>query len=104
MCDKHLKPLNKNNLNKKALHASKNKERRKLLQHIYNSKKWKTLRNEYIEHHQCCELCGEPATTVHHIKKFSSGLNKKEIEHLAYDANNLQALCLSCHFKQHHNN
>lgn len=104
MCKKHNKPLNKNNLNKKALCASKNKEKRKLLQHIYNSKKWKSLRLEYITNHPSCEICGLPATTVHHIKRFSTGINKREIENLAYDKNNLMAMCYSCHFKSHHKN
>lgn len=100
MC-KHQKPLNKNNLNPKALKLSKNKERRKFLQHIYNSKKWKTIRNEYINEHPVCERCGQQATTVHHIRRFSQGLNKKEIEQLAYDKNNLMSLCMKCHLSEH---
>lgn len=100
MCN-HLKPLNKNNLNAKALHASKNKQHRKLIQHIYNSKKWKQLRNSYITQHPICEYCGKPATTVHHIKRFSIATNKREMEQIAYDEHNLMSLCVKCHLSQH---
>ena len=100
----HNKPLNKNNLNKKALAAAKNKEKRNFLRHIYNNKKWKSLRNEYIAEHPLCECCGEPAMQVHHIKRFSTGRNKKEIEKLAYDKNNLMSLCKHCHISKHSKN
>lgn len=102
MCTGHLKPLNKNNLNEKALRAAKNKQRKHLLQHIYNSKRWKQLRNDYISQHERCEICGSIATTVHHIKRFGSGHNKREIEKLAYDKTNLMALCTKCHLSKHH--
>lgn len=98
----HHKPLNKNNLNEKALAASKSKDKKKFLRHIYNSKKWKDIRNEYISEHPTCECCHfELATQVHHIKRFSTGKNKKEIEKLAYDKNNLMALCSHCHISKH---
>lgn len=98
----HYKPLNKNNLNEKALHAAKNKEKRNFLRHIYNNKKWKELRNQYITEHPKCEVCGADACQVHHIKRFSTGKSKKEIEKLAYDKNNLMALCKHCHISKHH--
>ena len=105
MSKDHRKPLNKNNLTKKALSASKGKDKKKFLRHIYNSKKWKEIRNEYISEHPTCECCHfELATQVHHIKRFSAGKNKKEIEMLAYDINNLMALCSHCHISKHLNN
>ena len=101
MSKDHHKPLNKNNLNEKALYASKNKEKRNFLRHIYNSKKWKELRKLYISEHPKCEICGADACQVHHIKRFSLGKSKKEIEQLAYDYNNLMSLCKHCHLSKH---
>ena len=49
-----------------------------------------------------CVVCGKPATQVHHIIRFSTGKSHKQIEKLAYDWNNLMAVCSSCH-KNHHN-
>ena len=99
----HNIPLNRNNLSKKSFKASRNKDKKKFLRHIYNSKKWKEIRKSYIEKHQLCECCGDEfATQVHHIKRFSTGKNKREIMKLAYDINNLMALCKHCHISKHH--
>ncbi len=98
----HNTPLNRNNLSKKSFKASRNKDKKKFLRHIYNSKKWKELRKSYISEHPKCEICGEDACQVHHIKRFSTGKSKKEIEKLAYDYNNLMSLCKHCHLSKHH--
>lgn len=95
------KPHNKESLNKNAFNAKSKKDKTKLLRHIYNSKKWKKLRNEYIKQHNKCECCGDDATQVHHKIPFSKGKSKKEIEKLAYDYENLVALCKHCHIKKH---
>lgn len=96
------KPHNKESLNKNALTTRSKKDKRRFLSHIYGSKKWKTLRSEYISEHPICEECKEKqATQVHHIKKFSDGKSKREIEKLAYNKKNLMALCEECHKKKH---
>ena len=95
------KPHNKESLNKSAFATKSKKDKTKLLRHIYNSKKWKSLRNDYISEHPYCECCGSDATQVHHIISFSSGHSKHEIEKLAYDYNNLMSLCKHCHKGKH---
>ena len=95
------KPHNKESLNKNALTTKSKHDKTKLLRHIYKSKKWKTIRNEYIAEHPQCECCGETATQVHHIKPFSQGKSKHEIEKLAYDRDNLMSLCKHCHKHKH---
>lgn len=95
-------PLNKNNLNPKALVEShKRTEKKRFLRHIYNSRKWKELRNEYITEHPNCEICGKIAQQVHHKRRFSTGKNKKDMLKLAYDRNNLMSLCKHCHISKH---
>lgn len=88
-------------LHKSAQATRSKKSKQRLLKHIYNSKKWKELRAQYISDHPLCECCGEPAVQVHHIKSFSTGKSKKEIEKLAYDPNNLMSLCKHCHISKH---
>lgn len=96
-----IKPHNREQLNKNAFKTKSKKDKSKLYRHIYNSKKWKDLRKKYIDEHPTCECCGKEAEQVHHIKKFSTGKNKKEIEKLAYDYNNLMSLCKHCHVSKH---
>lgn len=95
------KPHNKESLNKNALTTKSKKDKTKLLRHIYNSKKWKELRNKYINEHPICECCGKDATQVHHKTPFSTGKSVAEIKKLAYDNNNLVSLCKHCHIKKH---
>ena len=99
---KHKCYNNKENLNPKAYKTKSQKDKSRFLRHIYNSKHWKTLRKEYLETNPVCECCGKEATQVHHIIRFSTGKSHKQIEKLAYDWNNLMAVCSSCH-KNHHN-
>jgi len=75
-------------------------------QKIYNSKLWKKLRNAYIAEFPLCEECMKhgrvtPATEVHHKVEFLKGTTQVEIESLAYDWNNLMALCKECHLEKH---
>lgn len=52
---------------------------------------WERLRAEYLTKNRCCVRCGEPATTVDHIKPHKG--NKE----LFCDQSNWQALCTHCH-------
>ena len=101
MSSGHIKPRNRNSLSNRHVKIKSTKTKSKFLRHIYNSKKWKTLRNKYIEAHPKCEICGCDATQVHHIIRFSTGENEHEIEQLAYDYNNLMSLCAHCHISKH---
>lgn len=69
---------------------------------IYNTSRWKKLRQSYLMLHPLCEMCLEeektsPTEEVHHIKPILTGESRLEMEQLAYNPNNLIALC-----KEHH--
>ena len=83
---------------------------------IITGKRWqelrgmKLLKNE-IDNGGYCEQCvknyfvGGPrprrATEVHHITPIESAHTRNEMEALAYDDNNLLALCSECHHELH---
>lgn len=75
-------------------------------QKIYNSSIWRKLRKSYLMQHPLCEMCltedrTTPACEVHHIKEINTGTNELEMMNIAYDSNNLIALCSACHDKIH---
>lgn len=79
-----------------------------LRQKIYNTTRWKRLRAAFIAEHPLCEEClAEGKTTsaeeVHHVRTFmeyAPDLAKMRL--LAYDWDNLQALCDYHHNLKHH--
>ena len=80
--------------------------RDKNYQHLLNSKRWKTLRQWKLEQNPLCELCEREgkvvsAIDVHHKVPVESARTPDEMERLAFDPNNLQALCIPCHAKVH---
>ena len=82
-------------------------------QKLLNSKRWKQLRMAYLQEHPLCERCyregieqrGKPykrsAIDLHHKVPVESAHTIQEMEQLAYDLNNLEALCIPCHVKTH---
>lgn len=67
-----------------------------------NSQRWRNLRTETLRKHPYCERCEAmgrqtKAKVVHHIKPIESGHSIDEYESLAYNPENLQALCTKCH-------
>lgn len=82
-------------------------ERRKERQEIYQSKMWKEVRKAYYEAHPLCERCLQegritPAHDIHHkLSCFKRGLTEEEKYRRAFDPNNLMALCVECHIKEH---
>jgi 5-methylcytosine-specific restriction endonuclease McrA len=83
---------------------------------IITGKKWQELRGmkmlkNAIDNGGFCEQCvknyftGGPrprrATEVHHIVPIESAHTREEMEALAYDENNLIALCSECHHEAH---
>lgn len=75
-------------------------------QAYYNTPQWKKLRKAYLMEHPLCEMCLEkgivkPTEEIHHIKPVLSGNSDLERKELAFDANNLMALCKDCHHKIH---
>lgn len=75
---------------------------------IMNSQRWRDLRAETLRTKPYCERCETkgrltPAKVVHHVKPIESGHSNEEYIRLAYDPENLQALCHKCHSFIHKN-
>ena len=73
---------------------------------LINSWKWQCLRASYLADHPVCEICAandrtRPATEVHHRIPVESGITEMRMTQLAYDVENLQALCRDCHHDIH---
>lgn len=87
--------------------GNRKEERRKERQQIYNSTRWKKLRNLYYQEHPLCEQCLKegritPSHDIHHrLSPFVRGLSPEERIRRAYDWDNLMALCVDCHVKEH---
>jgi 5-methylcytosine-specific restriction endonuclease McrA len=92
--------------------TEKNPEYRRII----TGKRWQKLRGSYmllnaIRNGGFCEQCvkdyfvGGPrprkATEVHHIVPIESATSRQDMEALAYDENNLIALCSECHHEAH---
>ncbi len=66
---------------------------------FYNSERWRATSAAYKREHPLCERCGAQgfvsrSEETHHIK------SHKEHPELAYDWDNLEALCKACHGKE----
>ncbi|AVI05741.1 HNH endonuclease [Staphylococcus hominis] len=73
---------------------------RSISQSFYRSNTWKKCRNAYMDsQHHICERCGGLAVICHH----KEWLNEDNYinPHIAYGWDNLEALCLDCHNKEH---
>lgn len=75
---------------------------------IYANSIWRNLRNSYLMDHPLCECClhngiTKPAEEVHHVIYISSGKDENEMKDIAFNKDNLIALCGDCHHKAHNN-
>ena len=73
---------------------------------IYNSKEWKELRIAKLRANPLCEECLKEgivtsARCVHHVVPIETARTKDEMKRLAFDVNNLRALCFACHARIH---
>ena len=74
---------------------------------IYNSREWKELRIAKLRSTDgLCEECLKegimtPARCVHHVEPIETARTKDEMKRLAFDVNNLKALCFACHARIH---
>lgn len=64
--------------------------------HLYNSKRWKSLRAHQLVIEPLCRMCKQvsrltPATIADHITPHKGNVN------LFFDRRNLQSLCKTCH-------
>ena len=76
-------------------------------QEIYNSREWHELRAAKLRStNGLCEECMKQgivtaARCVHHIVPIETAKTKDEMKRLAFDVNNLRALCFACHARIH---
>lgn len=83
-------------------------------QRLLNDRRWRELRIAYLREHPLCERCireGKaagvpegyitPSIDVHHRVPVETAKTLQEMERLAYDWNNLEALCIPCHSRTH---
>lgn len=73
---------------------------------IYNSREWKELRIRKMQANPICEMCHKQGIIkashcVHHVVPIETAKTKEEMRRIAFDANNLMALCDDCHAKIH---
>jgi len=84
----------------------KKSHNRKQRMSIYNTARWRRLREVKLINNPLCEICEEegrttPAEDVHHITSFMSTHDSITRRHLAFDYDNLKSLCKECHSKEH---
>ena len=75
-------------------------------QRLLNSPRWKNIRRAYLQAHPLCERCQREgfvrsAIDVHHKVPVETAKTEQEMERLAYNPANLEALCIPCHIKTH---
>ena len=83
-------------------------------QRLLNDRRWRELRIAYLREHPLCERCireGKaagvpegyitPSVDCHHRVPVETAKTLQEMERLAYDWNNLEALCIPCHSRTH---
>jgi 5-methylcytosine-specific restriction endonuclease McrA len=85
----------------------KNQQQAKDKAEIYNSREWKELRAAKLRSTKgLCEECLKQgiitsARCVHHVVPIETARTKDEMRRLAFDVNNLRALCFACHARIH---
>jgi len=90
---------------KKAKKQNNNSNKRKERQEVYNTSRWRKLRDAKLLEQPLCEVCLakgiiKPAEDVHHLDSFMNYEGLKRLEK-AYNYNNLQSVCKECHQKEH---
>lgn len=94
------------NRGKKVNNYVKHDKAKDIYKYVYNTSRWRKLREAYLMLHPLCEICEKDgkvneATEVHHITPISYANDELEMKELGYNPNNLMALCEECHHKLH---
>ncbi len=67
---------------------------------FYHCRAWKRLSKAFLtSKNYICERCGQPAEIAHHKIRLTAG-NVADPD-IALNPENLEALCLDCHNKEH---
>lgn len=104
------------NRGKKVNNYVKHDKAKDIYKYVYNTTRWKKLREAYLMQHPLCEMCEDKnivnedgkkecrineATEVHHITPISNANTELEMKELGYNPNNLMALCEFHHHQLH---
>lgn len=74
---------------------------REFAKHIYNSQKWKKLREYiFVKQHGCCARCGGVKNLQVHHKIWLTPNNINDMD-IVYGEDNLELLCHDCHALEH---
>lgn len=74
---------------------------------LIHSRRWLLLRRRYAAAHPLCEEClkrgilDSRTEQVHHRTPVTRGRTWQEMERLAFDESNLEAVCRQCHRRLH---
>ena len=84
-------------------------QRRKERMAIYNTARWRKMREAKLLDNPLCEICERNGITrmaddVHHIQSFMSTDNPESRKVLAFDYDNLMSVCDECHSAIHNKN
>lgn len=96
-------------INKPSRKRKNESTRFQIRRKIYQSERWKKLREWKLVNSPLCEVCKSEdritiAEEVHHIVSFVSVEDINEIMKLAYDYDNLMSICKQCHQLIHNKN
>ena len=87
-------------------YKERNNKRNAKWNKYYTSKYWKDLRRWKITKDPLCEMhlkygYNVPATEVHHLRPFGTGITQEAKWNLLLNADNLCSCCRSCHDEFH---
>ena len=94
------------NKGKKVNNYVRHDKAKDIYNNVYNTARWRKLRQAYLMQHPLCELCEKEgkvkeATEVHHITPISNANDELSMKDLGFNHDNLMALCEECHHKIH---
>ena len=81
-------------------------QRKGKFQEVYQDKRWKFMVASKKRVNPLCERCEKlnkvtAMKEVHHIIPFERGKTAQEVESLAFDWDNIESLCETCHEIRH---
>ena len=91
----------------KKQYSNKSQEAYRKRRKIYNTKRWQRMRDAKLMEQPLCLVCQLEGKTVlasqiHHLRTFTQEDDENKMNALAYDSNNLVALCYHHHYVIHH--
>lgn len=96
--------INKKIVKKRLIESSKKDNNNH--KYVYNTKRWKELRQTYLLNNPLCYECQlkgyyVSAIDVHHIQPISKFKDIHKKMEMGFNINNLKGLCKECHKAEH---